>query len=75
MTDIDDLRANPGAGWTVADIEVAAQGKGCQVTVHGKSLFISHVTVRPIYTVRAKNPVRAVKITEFLDWIDLIGGP
>ena len=75
MADLKDIRANPGGGWTVADIDILAQNLGCQVTTHRGQMTITYVTVGPIFTVKSKNPVRVVKIMEFLDWIDLIGAP
>ena len=72
---LDQMRANPAAGWRLADIEKVCRehGVGCVPPSGGGSHFkISHPAQREILTVPFRRPIKPVYIRKLVRFIDAV---
>jgi hypothetical protein len=73
---IDQMRANPGADWKIADIEAVCRefGVRCVPPSGGSHYKVSHPASRDILTIPSRRPIKPVCIRKLVRFIDLIAG-
>jgi hypothetical protein len=69
------MRANPVAGWRLADVEKVCRAVGvdCESPTGGGSHYkISHASQRNILTLPSRRPIKPVYIRKFVQFIDAV---
>jgi hypothetical protein len=72
---LEAMRANPKAGWTIADVKAVCSefGIDCRSARGGGSHFgIGHPTHREKLTIPAKRPIKPIYIRDLVRFIDRV---
>lgn len=72
---LEQMRANPKANWTIADVEAVCREHGieCGPARGGSSHYkVKHPSVPFILTVPFKRPIKPVYIRKLVEMIDLV---
>jgi hypothetical protein len=74
-SDLERMRSNPRADWTISDIEgvCSAFGVRCSAPRGGGSHYkISHPAVRDILTIPRRRPVKPIYIRKLIRFIEAV---
>lgn len=74
---LEAMRANPKAGWTIADIEAVCSefGIACRSARGGGSHYrIGHPSQREKLTIPSKRPIKPVYIRDLVRFVDRVKG-
>ena len=74
---LEAMRANPRAGWTIADVEALCGefGIGCSPPRGGGSHYrIGHPSQREKLTIPSKRPIKPVYIRDLVQFVDQVKG-
>jgi hypothetical protein len=78
MTDrFDQMRRNPAADWSIADVEAVCREHGlrCSAPSGGGSHYkVSHPFQRDILTIPSRRPVKPIYIRKLVRFIDQVIG-
>ena len=72
---LEDMRSNPKAGWTIADVSAVCREFGirCQPARGGGSHYrIGHPSQREKLTIPAKRPIKPIYIRDLVRFIDSV---
>ncbi len=73
---LDAMRANPKAGWAIADIAAVCREAGviCEAARGGGSHYkVSHPSQKMILTIPYKRPIKPIYIRKLVAFIDAVG--
>ena len=72
---LEEMRRNPAADWTIADIEALCREHGviCEPSRGGSSHYkVAHPAIRAKLTIPFKRPVKPVYIRQLVAFIDTV---
>lgn len=70
---LEQMRANPQGGWSIADIEAVCrrvEGTELRSPSRGSHFKVTHPRAQEILTIPAKRPIKPVYVRKFVVMID-----
>lgn len=75
MSTLDDMRRNPRADWTIADVTAVCRQHDVQCrppSGGGSHWKVSHATQREILTIPQRRPIKPVYVRRLVRFIDAV---
>lgn len=71
---LEDMRSNPKADWTIADVRVVCDGHGVELRPPrgGSHYKVTHMSQRDILTIPTDRPIKPVYIRRLVEFIDAV---